>query len=79
VQTGLLQSKQSTAELENKGPDSVLSKLNAKYTFMQQVRSYVRDLLGCFNEKVRISEYRNALKILNISMTLFELTTGIIF
>lgn len=76
MQTGLLQSKQSTAELENKGPDSVLSKLNAKYTFMQQIRSYVRDLLGCFNEKVRIAK---TLKSCNISMTLFELTTGIIF
>ena len=52
VHTGLIQSKKSTEELSNQSSDSVLSKLNKKYTFMQQIRSYVRDVLDCFNEKV---------------------------
>ena len=54
VQSGLAQSKRSTEELENRSSDSQISKLNNKYTFMQQVRSYVRDLLDCFNEKVNV-------------------------
>ncbi|XP_067945855.1 PAX3- and PAX7-binding protein 1-like [Watersipora subatra] len=51
VLAGLVQSKKSTEELENKSADSVLSRLNRKYTFMQQTRSYIRDVLDCFNEK----------------------------
>lgn len=53
VHAGLEQSKKSTEELENKSSDGVLSKLNRKYTFMQQMRSYIRDVLDCFNDKVR--------------------------
>lgn len=57
VQSGLAQSKRSTEELENKTSDGQISKLNVKYTFMQQLRSYVRDVLDCFNEKVNNLRY----------------------
>lgn len=52
VRVGLEQSRKSALELENRTEDSIISKLNRKYQFMQEMRSYVRDLVECFNEKV---------------------------